>query len=156
MSRKEPHDDPLGPVSGPEPDPMPGADADDQLLAPFLAAARRGDGGRGTVSRALSERLMADALAVMPAPAVGLRQAPRRGRLRLLFEALGGGMGLAAASVAGAFGFWLGLAEPEPAALMLDPLRAGAGQISPQLASWRSDPLDAFDEGALLSLMGDF
>lgn len=164
MSEKKPD---TGPAITGASDGSPGA-ADDRLLAPFLEAARDAAAGEPTLPAGLSARLMSDALAAMPAiPAPGLRPAPAprpaRGlalRLRGFLAALGGatrgGLGLATASVAGVFGFWLGLAEPEPASVVLDPLRLGAGQVSPRLAQWAEDPLEAFDEGVLLALMDDF
>ncbi|MFN3955256.1 MAG: hypothetical protein ACK4LQ_12455 [Pararhodobacter sp.] len=138
----------------------------DAALEPFFEAARldvrrAGDQAADGLPGALSARLMADALAAMPAKGVAAAR-PRSGpggigaRFHGFLEALGGGMGLAAASLAGVAGLWLGLAEPEPAAVLVEQVWMGAGRVSPALAGWAEDPLDAFDDGVLLALMDQF
>lgn len=135
----------------------------DAALEPFFEAARRdaqgtGDQAAEALPGALSARLMADALAAMPTRSM-TPDAARSGmgaRFRGFLEALGGGMGLAAASLAGVAGLWLGLAEPEPAAVLVEQVWMGAGRVSPALAGWADDPLDAYDDGVLLALMDQF
>lgn len=101
---------------------------------------------------ALRSRLLADALAQMPAPT---RPAPRPapGRLSRLLAQLGGASGMAGLTAAGLAGFWIGTATPDPAGGLSGALWQGAALVSPSLAEWTADAPEGFEDDLLLALL---
>ncbi len=89
---------------------------DDDLLAPYFAAARATG---SEVSGALTARILRDARAA---------QAPRW-RWRDLWQALGGRLGAAGAAAAAVAGLWVGIAPPAPMAGLVAALTWDAGPV---------------------------
>lgn len=120
------------------------------------------------MSATLSERLMAEALAAMPAPPPARLLAPDpghraglRARIGALLAALpSGGAGFATLAATGALGVWLGVAVPAPAQELVFSVWQGAAGISPGLAELvdsNSFPaLDLAEDGAILAFLDEF
>jgi|GEM_PF-1407112 len=103
---------------------------------------------------ALRARLLADALAQMPAPARPARASAREpGILAQLWQTLGGSPGLAGLTAAGIAGLWIGAAAPGPVAGLPQALWQGAALVGSDTAGWDDDALAGFDDDSILALM---